>query len=150
MTLHAFGLKLLTFSTFLEFFVSKKVVQFSICDRLIYNTCIFEQLESWLKLWPDDVICIWAQFTHIQYIFRLFRKQKSCSVFNLRSIDIWYAYVWTTLILTISHWDPLWIMLNMWWCQGAQDGDFEYVFPDTFPELCAKIQLYTNFFPVKP
>ena len=36
----------------------------------------------------------------------------------------------------------------MWWRQGAQGGDFEYVFPDTFPELCEKFQLYTNFFPV--
>ena len=36
----------------------------------------------------------------------------------------------------------------MWWRQGAQGGDFEYVFPNTFPELCAKFQLYTIFFPV--
>ena len=47
MTSHKFGFNLLTFSTFSDFSVSKKVVQFSICHRLIYNMLMFEQLKLW-------------------------------------------------------------------------------------------------------
>ena len=78
----------LTFSKFLWFFLGKKVVVFQICDRLIHNTYMFWPSQILGKFCADDVIGIWTHFTHIQNIFRIFRKQKSCSVLNLRSIDV--------------------------------------------------------------
>ena len=65
-----------------------------------------------------------SPFTHIDYIFRLFRKQKSCSALKILSNSIQHSVVWSRCQI-----------LKKWWRHF-----------DTFCHLLLTLSTFSDFF----